>query len=39
MIRDPMAVGGIKQRLSLKYGPKKMRKRYPTSEVALEISL
>jgi hypothetical protein len=39
MIWDPVAVGGIKQRFSLKHGPKKVRKRYPTSEVALEISL
>ena len=29
----------MKQRFSLKYGPKKVRKYNPTSEVALEISL
>jgi hypothetical protein len=39
IIRDPAAVDGIKQRFSLKYRPGEVRKYYPTSEVALEISL
>ncbi|MGD0477080.1 MAG: hypothetical protein ABSB29_02805 [Nitrososphaerales archaeon] len=36
---DVVAVDEMKQHFSLKYGPGEVRKYYPTSEVALEISL
>ncbi len=39
IIRDPAAVDRVKQRFSHKYGSGEVRKYYPTSEVALEISL
>ena len=39
IILEPVAVDEIKRRFSVKYGPGEVRKYYPTSEVALEISL
>lgn len=39
IIRDPVAVDEIKRRFGQKYGIGEVKKYYPTSEVALEISL
>ncbi len=39
IIRDPKSVEGVKERFSQKYGKDEVKKYYPTSEVALEVSL
>jgi hypothetical protein len=39
VIRDPEMVEEIKQRFGVKYGEDDVRKYYPTSDVAFEISL
>jgi hypothetical protein len=38
-VRDPKTVDEIKERFSVKYGKGKVKKYYPTSEIALEIPL
>jgi hypothetical protein len=39
IIREPSAVRSVKLRFSRKYGEGKVRRYYPTSDVALEIQL
>ena len=39
IVLDPVAVDAIKRRFAVKYGEEAVRKYYPTSEVALEVSL
>jgi hypothetical protein len=39
VMRDPSGVRNVKLRFSRKYGEGKVRKYYPTSDVALEIQL
>lgn len=39
ILRDSKAVGEIKRRFSAKYGGGRVKRYYPTSDVALEISL
>lgn len=39
VVRDQAKVDGVKLRFSRKYGEGEVRRYYPTSEVALEISL
>jgi hypothetical protein len=39
IIRDPEVVEEIKERFGVKYGEDNVRKYYPTSDVAFEISL
>ena len=39
ILRDSQAVDGIKRRFSVKYGEGQVKRYYPTSDVALEISV
>jgi hypothetical protein len=39
ILRDSKAIDDIKRRFSVKYGARQVKQYYPTSDVALEISL
>ncbi len=39
ILRDSKAIDDIKRRFSVKYGVRQVKQYYPTSDVALEISL
>jgi hypothetical protein len=39
ILRDSMAINDIKRRFSVKYGERQVKRYYPSSDVALEISL
>ncbi|MDA4125764.1 MAG: hypothetical protein OK452_00970 [Thaumarchaeota archaeon] len=39
ILRDSKAIDDIKRRFSVKYGERQVKQYYPTSDVALEISL